>query len=60
VLSLVTPVYFSTSVGTVPEATLAFARLTLHFVPEPATALLLGAGVAVLAGHGRRRRARLD
>jgi hypothetical protein len=59
VLSLVTPVYFSTSSGTIPEATLAFARLTLHFVPEPGTALLLGAGVAALAGRGRRRRARL-
>jgi len=29
--------------------------LTLHFVPEPGTLLLLGSGVAILAGLGSRR-----
>lgn len=32
-----------------------FSSLTLTFVPEPGTALLLGTGVAALAIHGRRR-----
>jgi hypothetical protein len=32
--------------------------LTLHFVPEPGTALLLGSAVAVLAVYGRRRQRR--
>jgi hypothetical protein len=32
--------------------------LTLHFVPEPGTALLLGSGVAALGVIARRRRRR--
>lgn len=52
VLRLVTPVFVSTNVSTVP--TPAFASLTLHFVPEPVTALLLGAGIVALGAMGRR------
>jgi hypothetical protein len=33
----------------------AFSTLTLNYVPEPGTLLLLGAGVAGLAARGRRR-----
>jgi hypothetical protein len=39
----------------------AWGVVTLHFVPEPATGLLVGLGVAVLAAGGprvRRRQAR--
>lgn len=34
-----------------------FARLTLTFVPEPGTLMLIGAGIAGLAVYGRRRAA---
>ena len=43
--------------GAFPEVPLT-AVLTLHFVPEPGTLLLLGLGVAGLAAYGRRRRGR--
>ncbi len=36
----------------------AIGILTLHFVPEPGTLLLLGSGVAALALRGRRKRGR--
>jgi hypothetical protein len=32
-----------------------FATLTLNYVPEPATLLLVGAGIAGLALRGRKR-----
>lgn len=54
-LGLVTPILIQTNIGvgvTVPF----FARFTLHFVPEPATALLLGGGVALLGVWGAGRR----
>jgi hypothetical protein len=38
-----------------PETPLT-AVLTLQFVPEPGTLLLLGSGVAVLAAYGHRKR----
>lgn len=53
-LQLVTPVMVSTNVALNPVFA-NFLTLTLHFVPEPATAMLLGAGVAALAAIGRRR-----
>lgn len=59
-MSLVTPIFLSTSLGTQPIIR-GLARLDLVFaetIPEPATLVLLGAGTAALAAGGRRRRAR--
>jgi hypothetical protein len=51
-LVLITPVKVITNIaGTLA----AFATLTLTYVPEPGTLLLLGMGVAGLAALGRRR-----
>lgn len=55
VLQLVTPIFISTTVGGYNAAIAAFAVMTLHFVPEPAAWLLLGAGIAGLAATGRLR-----
>jgi len=41
---LVTPVFIPTHLGTSPVVS-AFGFRTLHFVPEPGTALLVGAGI---------------
>ena len=53
---LVTPIFISTNVGA-SSVVPAFGFLTLHFVPEPGTLLLLGGGIAALTGMGRRRSA---
>ena len=58
VLQLVTVSKVYTSLtGAFPEVPLT-GVLTLHFVPEPGTLLLLGIGVAGLAAYGRRKRGR--
>ncbi len=55
VLSLVTPVFISTPFLSIPIVE-AFSRMTLHFVPEPSTLLLLGSGIVALLALGRRLR----
>jgi hypothetical protein len=57
VLQLVTPGVTMTSLGTGTKTAL-FGILTIHFVPEPGTFVLFGAGVAGLAAFGRGRRSR--
>ena len=54
-VTLVTPVilWTNTVAGVFPVP--SFATLTLNFVPEPGTLLLVGSGIAVLAALGRRR-----
>jgi hypothetical protein len=52
-ISLVTPVLVSVSLDSFPVIPV-FSRLTIEFVPEPSTLLLLAAGVAALAALGRR------
>jgi hypothetical protein len=53
-VSLVTPVFVSTNIG--PSAVVpVFAFLNMHFVPEPGTLVLLGAGIAGLVSYGRTR-----
>ena len=53
-VTLVTPVFLSTNIGA-SAVIPAFGILSLHFVPEPGTLLLLASGVAGLAALGRRR-----
>jgi len=53
-ISLVTPVFVSTNIA--PSAVVpTFAFINLHFVPEPGTLVLLGAGIAGLLSYGRTR-----
>lgn len=54
-LQLVTPIAITTNIG-VDNQAFAFGILTVRFVPEAATAMLLGAGIVVLGALGRRRR----
>jgi hypothetical protein len=53
-LQLVTPIRIQTNLVTSPELP-AFGILTLTFVPEPGTLLLVAAGAAGLAALGRSR-----
>jgi hypothetical protein len=51
-LLLITPIYIRTNLaGDIPT----FATLTLNYVPEPSTLLLVGVGIAGLALRGRKR-----
>lgn len=53
-LQLVTPIHISTNIGASAVVPI-YATMTLRFVPEPTTLVLLGAGVAALAAAGARR-----
>ena len=55
VLTLVTPVFVSTNIGA-SAVVPVFGILTLHFVPEPGTLVLLGSGIAGLVAFGARRK----
>jgi hypothetical protein len=53
-VTLVTPIFVSTNIGAsaiVP----GFGIMTLQFVPEPGTLMLLGSGIAGLVAFGRSR-----
>jgi PEP-CTERM motif len=54
-VTLVSPTKVTTNLlGADPVSLVAVGTLTLEFVPEPGTLLLLGAGVVALASRGRR------
>jgi hypothetical protein len=57
VVQLVTPAVTQTTLGTGTKTAL-FGILTIHFVPEPGTFMLFGAGVVGLTAFGRKRRPR--
>jgi hypothetical protein len=53
-VTLVTPIFISSNIGA-SAVVPAFGILTLHFVPEPGTLMLLGGGIAGLVAFGRNR-----
>jgi PEP-CTERM motif len=56
-LQLVTPVVVYTNIPGIGLVTYGtFGVLLMHFIPEPATFVLLGSGVVALAVAGRRKR----
>jgi hypothetical protein len=57
-VTLVSPTKVATTLTGTLENLFVVGTLTLSFVPEPGTFLLLGSGVAGLAMRGRRRMGR--
>lgn len=55
-IQLVTPIRILTNLPNDLASIAAFGVLTLHFVPEPTTFVLVGAGLAATAAAGRRKR----
>jgi hypothetical protein len=53
-ITLVTPIFISTNIGA-SAVVPGFGILSLHFVPEPGTLMLLGSGIAGLVAFGRSR-----
>jgi hypothetical protein len=53
-IQLVTPIFISTNIGS-SSVVPAFGLLSLHYVPEPGTLILLGSGIAGLVGFARNR-----
>lgn len=56
VIQLVTPIFIATSIPADNAVIPAFGILTLHFVPEPTTLVLVSGGLAGIAGAARRIR----
>ena len=54
-VQLVTPIFISTNIAGASAVVPAFGILSLHFVPEPGTLMLLGSGIAGLVAFGRSR-----
>lgn len=55
-IQLVTPIVVWTNIGPDQPSIFGFATMTLHFVPEPTTALLVGGGIVLLTAAGVRTR----
>lgn len=55
-IQLVTPIVVWTNITIAQPSIFGFATMTLHFVPEPTTALLVGGGIALLTATGLRTR----
>jgi hypothetical protein len=53
-ITLVTPIFISTNIGSFAIVP-AFGILTMHFIPEASTFLLLGSGLVATAAYGRSR-----
>jgi hypothetical protein len=56
-LQLVSPITVRTNLGADLPVLFGFVTATLHFVPEPASVVLVAVGLGLLAAGERRRRA---